>query len=224
MSVKSKKKLSGYDIGCRVIMAAGAFSVPFAAYFADLIYYVLESPLFKLISQLSGNSDDDGSTYGYLGIKMFIDEILPAINGSSENKTAITELLNDVSVIKVPIILTVIFFALIIISAVAVFVCAIVSNNKKLHFAFATSGFLSTVAMFISFRFVSNPITDGTVSLANFFNSQIMGALSSYIASVSTFNLSSAWVIMFVLFLGMFILSGANILVDLGETKKTVKK
>ena len=38
---KAKVKATGYDIGCRVVMALAAISVPIAAYFADLIYYVI---------------------------------------------------------------------------------------------------------------------------------------------------------------------------------------
>ena len=57
---KAKVKATGYDIGCRVVMALAAISVPIAAYFADLIYYVIESPVFKLLAQYSGNENDDG--------------------------------------------------------------------------------------------------------------------------------------------------------------------
>jgi len=220
---KTKKKASGYDIGCRVVMALAAIGVPIAAYFAELIYYVIESPLFKLLAQYQGSTDDDGSTYGYLGIKMFVDEILPVIRESTENKTSLTTLLNDVAAIKVPIIVTTVFFALAIIIALAVVVSAIVSNNKKVHFGISVAGLASVIAMFISFRFVSVPIVNGTVSLGAFFESALMKTLLPFVASISTFNLSSAWVIMFVIYIGLVILSGANLIIEAGEKSKVKK-
>lgn len=166
---KAKVKATGYDIGCRVVMALAAISVPIAAYFADLIYYVIESPVFKLLAQYSGNENDDGSTYGYLGINMFVKKILPLIQESSENKTSITDLLTSLSDIKTPLIVTTVFFALTIMIALAVFVSVIASNNTKIHFGISVAGLVSTIAMFISFRYVSAPIVSGTVNLGDFF-------------------------------------------------------
>lgn len=220
---KAKKKITGYDIGYRVVMALAAICVPIAAYFSNLIYYVVESPLFKLLAQVQGNSSDDGSTYGYLGFKMFVDKILPLIKESSENKTSLTSLLNELSAIKTPLIVTTVFFALAILLALAVVVSAVASNNRKVHFGISTAGLVSVIAMFISFRYVSAPIVSGTVNLGDFFESALMKALLPYVASVSTFHLSSAWVIMLVIFIGLVILSGANILIDAGESSKAKK-
>lgn len=221
---KAKKKITGYDIGYRVVMALAAICVPIAAYFANMIYYVVESPLFKLLSQVQGNTNDDGSTYGYLGFKLFVDKILPLLNESADNKTSITSLLNELSDIKTPLILTTVFFALAILLALSVAVSAAASNSRKLHFGLSTAGLASVIAMFVSFRYVSAPIVSGTVNLGNFFDSALMKVLLPYVASVSTFNLSSAWVIMLVIFIGLTILSGANLLIDAGESSKVKNK
>lgn len=220
---KAKVKATGYDIGCRVVMALAAISVPIAAYFADLIYYVIESPVFKLLAQYSGSENDDGSTYGYLGINMFVKKILPLIQESSENKTSLTDLLTNLSDIKTPLIVTTVFFALTIVIALAVFVSVIASNNTKIHFGISVAGLVSTVAMFISFRYVSAPIVSGTVNLGDFFESALMKTLLPFVASVSTFNLSTAWVIMLVIFIGLIVLSGANLIINAGEKSKTQK-
>lgn len=221
---KAKKKITGYDIGYRVVMALAAICVPIAAYFANMIYYVVESPLFKLLSQVQGNTNDDGSTYGYIGFKLFVDKILPLLNESADNKTSITSLFNELSDIKTPLILTIVFFALAILLALSVAVSAAASNSRKLHFGLSTVGLASVIAMFVSFRYVSAPIVSGTVNLGNFFDSALMKVLLPYVASVSTFNLSSAWVIMLVIFIGLTILSGANLLIDAGESSKVKNK
>mgnify|MGYP000757777252 FL=1 len=179
--------------------------------------------MFKLLAQYSGNENDDGSTYGYLGINMFVKKILPLIQESSENKTSITDLLTSLSDIKTPLIVTTVFFALTIVIALAVFVSVIASNNTKIHFGISVAGLVSTIAMFISFRYVSAPIVSGTVNLGDFFESALMKTLLPFVASVSTFNLSTAWVIMLVIFIGLIVLSGANLIINAGEKSKANK-
>lgn len=220
---KAKVKATGYDIGCRVVMALAAISIPIVAYFADLLYFVYESQVFKLLSQLTGNTGDDGSTCDYLSINRFIKELWPLINKTEENKTSLTDLLTNLSAIKTPLIVTTVFFALAIVIAIAVFISAISSNNTKIHFGISVAGLVSTIAMFISFRYVSAPIVSGTVNLGDFFESALMKTLLPFVASVSTFNLSTAWVIMLVIFIGLVVLSGANLIINAGEKSKANK-
>ena len=50
-----------------------------------------------------------------------------------------------------------------------------------------------------------------------------MKTLLPFVASVSTFNLSTAWVIMLVIFIGLIVLSGANLIINAGEKTKANK-
>lgn len=220
---KEKVKVTGYDIGCRIVMALAAISVPIVAYFANLIYVVYESSAFKILSQLLGDSQDDGSTCDYLSINRFINEFLPLINKTEENKTSVTTLLENLSVIKVPFIVTTVFFALAILIAIAVVISAIVSNNTKIHFGISVGGLVSTIAMYISFHYVSTPILNGTISLGDFFESALMKTILPLVAKISVLNLSSAWMIMLMIFIGLVVLSGANLIINAGEKSKANK-
>lgn len=223
MSKKSKKlRADRTDIVCRIITALLAAAVPVVAYFMNLIYYVVESSVFKLLSQLQGNTEDDGSTYGYISLHYFFSEILT--KGAKENKDAWTGIWNNAQAIHVPLILTAVFFALIIITAVIILFVSIFSNSKKITLCFACFGLVCTIGMFIAFRQVSIPLTDGTISLASFFESELAQLILPYVASISVLHLSSAWVMMLLIYTAIALWEGAQLLITAGEKPKASKQ
>lgn len=221
-TAKIKTKTTGMDILYRIVMAALAVCVPIAAYFANLIYYVVESDVFKLLAQIKGDSSDDGSTYGYFSFNMFTKDILPLLD-NSENKSSLGTIWDSLSQIHTAIIFSVAFFVISLIIAVVVFFFSAVSNKKKVPFFLSIGGLVSTIAFFISFRQMSTPMTDGTITLTNFFGSSLISSLLPFLASFSVLNLSTAWFLMLFLYIGMVSWSGANYLIEDKPKKIKVK-
>ncbi len=224
MSKKRKAlKADTTDIVCRIITALLAAAVPVVSYFMNLIYYVVESSVFKLLSQLQGNTEDDGSTYGYISFHYLFSEIIPKDTGKSGD--ALATIWENTQVIHVPMIITAVFFALIILTAVVILFVSIFSNSKKAPLFLALFGFACTIGMFIAFRRVSIPITDGTISLTSFFESELAKLILPYVAKISILNLSSAWVMMMIIYIAIALFALAQILITPKKAKalKTAK-
>lgn len=222
---KTKLKADRTDIVCRIVTALLAIAVPFVTYFMNMIYYVVESTVFGLLAQLQGNSDDDGSTYGYLGFHSFFKEggFYELIKGRTESKESLTALWETLEPVRAALIVTVVFLALIVITALAIFFVSIFSNSKKVPLFMSWFGLACAVGMFISFRYVSNPLTDGTISLASFFDSVLAKLILPYVASISVLNLSSAWVMILVIFTCIAVWTGAQLIITVGDKPKAKK-
>lgn len=214
---KGKLKASKSDIVSRIVTALLAGSVPVVAYFMNLIYYVVESSVFAFLAQLQGNTEDDGSTYDYISLHYFFSEILT--KGAKENTDAWSGIWENTQSIHVPMILTAVFFALIIITAIVIIIVSIFSNSKKIPLCFSCFGFVCAIGMFIAFNRAAEPLTDGTISLASFFESALAQLILPYVASISVLHLSSAWVMILIIYFCIALWLGAQLLITLGEPK-----
>lgn len=222
---KTKLKADKTDIVCRVVTALLAIAVPFVAYFMNMIYYVVESTVFKLLAQFQDNKEDDGSTYGYLGFHSFFKDggIYDLIKDKAENKESLVNLWETLEPVRAALIATAVLLALIIITALVIFFVSIFSNSKKIPLFISLFGLACTIGMFISFRYVSIPLTDGTISLSSFFESSLAKLILPYVANISVLHLSSAWVMMLVIFMSITVWTGAQMLITVGDKQKAKK-
>ena len=220
---KAKIKADKTDIVCRVVMGLLAVAVPVVSYFMNMIYYVVDSTVFQLIAQLKGDTSDDGSTYGYIGFHYFFQKIYPYIKGNGENKESLSNLWTTLEPVHIPLILTTIFFALIIVTAIVILFVSIFSNSKKIPLCFAGFGLACAIGMFISFKYFSAPLVDGTISLSSFFESSLVSLILPFVAKLSILNLSSAWVMILVIYISMIVWTGAQLIINIGDTPKSKK-
>lgn len=215
---KAKNKDLGTNILYRLVLAVLAVGVPLSAFFSKIIYAVVDSTLFKILSSLQGKTDDNGSTAFNYSIKELVD-LIRAVQPDSSSSGMGSKIWASLSDIHAPLICVAVFFALALIIAVTIFIFNIFSKNRFVTLCLSGVGTVAMIAMLISFNAAASPILDGTISLATLSGSAIFGGLLSYVASVSTLNLTSAWYIMLFLFIGMIVWSGAYLLIESGEKK-----
>lgn len=221
---KNKIKADKTDIVCRAVMAVMAAAIPVVSYFMNMIYYVVESAMFGLIAQFQGDTTDDGSTYGYLGFHYFFTVIFPHIKGNGENKETLSNLWTTLEPVHTALICFVAFFAIAIVVALVIFFVSIFSNSKKVPLCLACVGLIAAIGMFISFRQFSAPLVDDTIPLSSFFESALVSLILPFVAKISVLNLSSAWVMILVIYISMIIWTGAQLVISIGETPKAKKK
>ena len=213
---KLKRKTTGLDIVSRVITALAAIGVPVAAYFANMFYYVFESTVFQVIAAIKGDSTDDGSTYGYISIRKIVEDYIPLLKGLSSEEKA-TDVWAVIEPVKTALICTGVLFAIAILCAVIIFFISCFTNSNKLPLIFSGIGFVCAFCMVFAFRAFSAPFVAGEITVGDFISNAIVGALAPYVASISTLNLSTAWVVMLVIFAGIFIWHGSMLVVSAGE-------
>lgn len=218
---KAKKKDLGTNIVYRIVLAVLAVGVPLSAFFAKLFYAVIDSDVIKMINSLQGNTDDTGATEVTYSIKEIISMFSQSEGGSSNMGAKIWE---SISGIHGELICIAVFFALAILSALAIFIFNFFSKKRFVTLCLGGFGTLSLIAMLISFNAAASPILDGTISLSTLLSSSLLGSsllsgLMSYVASVSILRLASAWYVMLFLFIGIIVWAGAYMLIESGERK-----
>lgn len=220
---KTKIKADRTDIVGRVITAALALAIPIVSFFMNMIYYVVESSVFALISQIQGNTEDDGSTYGYLGFYSVIKKFGTQISNNGDTKETLANLWEALDPVHTAAVVTLVFFALILVTAFVIFFVSVFSNSKKIPLALSTVGFVWTIGMFVAFNKVSVALTTDAIPLSSFFESDLVKIILPFVAKISVFNLSSAWIMMLVLFISIFVWTGAQLIVELGDKPKAKK-
>ena len=220
---KEKRPVTKFDVFSRIITCLAALAIPVVAYFTNIIYYVVESPVFALYAKLKGDTTDDGSTYGLLGIHKFVKDNLPLIRNLAPEKVDWPQLWDSLALVRTGLILTSIFFALAIVTGIVVFFISAFSNSNKAPMITALIGFLFTLGMYFSFRGIALPIVNGAISMSDFLESSIIASLLPFLASFSELKLGTAWTLMTVLFLGIFIWHGALLLIGSDNGKEKSK-
>jgi hypothetical protein len=216
VKTKIKRKTTALDIVSRVITALAAAAVPVAAYFANMFYVVFESTVFQIIAKIKGDTTDDGSTYDYISIRKIVEEYLPLIKSLTSEEKA-SNVMSVIEPVKGALICTGVLFAIAIVCAVVIFFISVFTNSNKLPLIFSAVGFISSFCMVFAFRAFSAPFVAGDITLGDFLKNELLGALAPYVASISILNLSTAWITMLVIFAGIFIWHGAQLVVSIGE-------
>lgn len=198
----------------RIVMAILAACVPVAAYFCNYIYFVFQSDLFTLLSQLNGDATDTGETYDVWSLHRAVTELLPFMERGSLNSETLQ---TAIAPIRGALIAFVVFFVLAVVLALVIFFFSCFSRKKLVPLCIACGGLLSMIGLRIAFSYVAGPLLDGTVSLGDFFSNAIASFAISMVAKLTIFQLSTGYFLMLFLFFGMIVWAGANLVVDAGE-------
>lgn len=237
---KIKRKTTALDIVSRVITCGLAAAIPAALYFLNVIYYEFESSALGMIGSLAGNENDTGTTYGYIGIKRLVVEILPLLKEKAGDSVKFSEIWASFEPLHTAIYVTLALLAAALMMALAIFFTACFTNSNKLPAVFGVIGFVVSFSMVFAFRRVTAPIVDGSFSFsktvlemiitamfgsssAASLISMIVGSLSDFIVKFTVINLSTAWIVMMICFMAIAIWHGAMLLVNMGDNKGTAK-
>lgn len=218
---KNKQGTASKEPLYRIIMAILALCVPIAGYFSNYFYYLVQSDVWKMISQFSGNDADTGETYGFISFNKIVQEYLPKMSGDMGE---ISGLADAISVLKPALISFAVFLALAVVIAVVVFFFSCFSKKKLAPLCISAGGVLAMIGVRISFQYISAPLLDGTISLSNFFESSIITAVLPFIAKLTEFRLTTGYFLMLFLFIAMILWAGANMLITLGDKPQKVQK
>lgn len=218
---KKKQGVASKDPLYRVIMAVMAICVPIAGYFSNYFYYVVQSDIFKLISQFKGDNTDSGETYGFIGAHKFVQEYLPKL---SETQTDMSGVWETLSALKPALISFAAFLALAVIIALVVFFFSCFSKKKLAPLCISLGGVLAMIGVRISFYYISAPLLDRTINLSSFFESSLVSAVLPFIAKLTEFRLTTGYFLMLFLFIAMALWAGANMLIALGDKPQNSQK
>lgn len=212
---KAKRHTDSMDVLYRIVTAAAAATVPVFAFFTRFFVAIVDSSLFKLIASLKGNRQDDGSTL----VTHSIYELAKLFSGMGKTPD-FSKLPDGVAPIRTPLVCFVVFSVLTLVLALAIFLFACFSNKKAVPLFLSLGGIISLAAAFVSFNRAAGPILDGTVSLASLFQlSPLLGSLLPLVATVSLLRLGTAWYLMLFACMGIFLWSGAHLLLGLGAAR-----
>ena len=214
---KLKKKTTGMDIFYRIVTILMAAAVPVAAYYAKLIYLVVKSTAFALIAQLTGDSSDNGDTQAYYSISKFVTNFGPLIKDKGTSQAG--SVWASLSEVHTQIIMVAVCFVLTVLLAVAIFLTGCFSNKRLPQLIMSGVGILSMIIFAIAFSSLANTIVSGEVGLQTLFNSDIVKAFLPYLASISVLKKSSGYYLMLFLHIAIFLWTGSNMLIDLGDEK-----
>lgn len=211
---KPNQKAGSGEYLYRIVMAILSLCVPVAAFFCDYIYLVLESDVFRILAQLTGDTADTGATSSVWSLRRAVEDLLPLI---SENESGTAVVLSALDPLKPAMISFAIFFVLAVVLAIVVFFFSCFSRKKTVPMCIAGGGILSMIAMYISFRNIATPLMDGSISLSSFFSSSLLTSIVAGMSSFSTIRVTTGFFVMLFLFIGMTLWAGANKLIDLGD-------
>ncbi len=136
--------------------------------------------------------------------------------------------------LKTPAIVTLVFLCLMLVMILAVFFCSALTNARKVNLVLSVVGVISVVGLMISFSQMTNLIVDGTVGIDAIINSIFadsettigsiaaffgVGGLVNIIGQLEALRLTSATIVVMVIFIFIAIWSGAFILLDWDEAK-----
>lgn len=208
----------------RVVAAVAALCTIPAFYFLKLIHIVVD------VSLLNVYFDDSFS----------LKELIADFGGGDVSLSSFkldlnAEMLEAIAPLKTRAILTLVFFAIVLLMVLAVFFCSCFTNARKLNLIFSVVGCVAAIATIVSFNGMADMVIDGTVSLGSIINALLadsestLGSLAnafglgnavSLIGAVKTIQLEDAIVAPALIFGFIAMWSLAFILVDLDEQPK----
>lgn len=206
----------------RIVSALLSLAVIPAAIFAPMLHWIYQIMGYDIVNSLldgklteagdTGITEDNYSLYAlYNQLKSFGVDFKELLSGNSEINPMVEPIIPYVK-------MTVIFFIVALLIAFAAGIVSVVSNAKKTQMVLGACGIGSLIGMMISFNKFASPIVAGNITLGTLFNLPII----SFIANVDTLNLSTAWVLMVMLFAALILWSLSYLLT--GDKENTIKK
>ena len=226
-----QKKTTGFDIMYRVVTAVLAVAMFPAVYFADIFTFeIAHTSISNLLGGLTANEEGMNgtlhTTYDSLSLHelpQWIDMFAGFTNEDFDFKTSVLQ-----NALYRPVIVAVVFLALALVIGLVILGFAIFSNKIKVITALSASGFLCTLASYISFTgFFAEKVLAGDITLAQLFNMNgiITSAIASFLGEVILFTLDGAFFAVMFLLLGICAWSVSVMIVNASEEKeKQMKK
>ena len=226
-----QKKPTGFDIMYRVVTAVLAVAMFPAVYFADLFTFeIAHTSISNLLGGLTANEEGMNgtlhTTYDSISLHelpQWIDMFAGFTNEDFDFKSSVLQ-----NALYRPVIVAVVFLALALVIGLVILGFAIFSNKIKVITALSASGFLCTLASYISFTgFFAEKVLAGDITLAQLFNMNgiITSAIVSFIGEVILFTLDGAFFAVMFLLLGICLWSVSVMIVNASEEKeKQMKK
>ncbi len=221
-----KQKTTGFDIMYRVITAVLAVAIYPAVYFGDLFTFeILHSDISDLLNKFTGESTGH-ATYDSISLHK-LPELIDSFSGFlSEDFDAKTFILQNE--LYRPVIVAVVFLALALVLGLVILGFAIFSNKIKVITALSGTGFLFTLASYISFTgFFAEPVLNGEITVSQLLNLQnsLISLVIPYLGDITIFTLSGGFFAVMFLLLGICVWSISVMVVNMSEEKeKQMKK
>lgn len=225
-----QKKTTGFDIMYRVVTAVLAVAMFPAVYFADIFTFeIAHTSISNLLGGLTANEEGMNgtlhTTYDSLSLHelpQWIDMFAGFTNEDFDFKTSVLQ-----NALYRPVIVAVVFLALALVIGLVILGFAIFSNKIKVITALSASGFLCTLASYISFTgFFAEKVLAGDITLAQLFNMNgiITSAIASFLGEVILFTLDGAFFAVMFLLLGICAWSVSVMIVNASEEKEKQMK
>lgn len=201
-------------IADRIVRALISFGVIATAIFADIIHWIYDLPTEIINPDDNGLTEDSFSLYEIYtqfidGFDLDLKEMF-AKGGENEVLATLIPFAKWFAV----------FFILTLVIALVSGIFSIATSKKLPSFICGGCGIASLIGMMVSFNKMVAPILAGQITLGGIFDIPMLGA----IVNLQTINLSSAWVFMLMLFIGLILWSLSFMLTsDKTETKKQGK-
>ena len=203
-----------FDIVYRVITAIiAALTFPIMI-FSSLFYIAYQSAFAGLIAGDTGETYFESSIYNLF--KSW--DLLSGLRESGSNYTEVF------APIKTPFMFIVGLYALCCVMALAIIITAAVSRKKILIIIFSAVSCLALIGELIAFKALEAPFLSEEISLATL-SGKWWGVFLNLIALVEGITVGSGYILLWLVFGGIIIWTGAVMLVNSGEgNKKPAKK
>lgn len=226
-----KKKTTGFDILYRVVTAILAVAMFPAVYFANIFTFeIAHTSISNLLGGLNLNGEEGmngtlHTTYDSISLHKLpdlIDLFSSFTNDDFDFKASVLQ-----NALYRPVIVAVVFLAIALIIGLVILGFAIFSNKIKVITALSASGFLCTVASYISFTgFFAEKVLAGEITLSQLFNMDgiITSMIANFIGEVILFTLDGAFFAVMFLLLGICLWSISVMIVNASDEKEQQMK
>ncbi len=195
----------------RVVSAILALCVIPAAYFLSFVQFVFSAVVANVGDDFSIKEifeqlfDKSSPLYGLLG------------NGSEMLANASVKTLMPAGITFLS------FFALALVLSLVIFFFALFSNKHILITSLGGAGFISVMAMYIAFGRLVTPLLDGTIQVNDFLNVGMLGFLINSVVKIEVLKLTSATLIMAVIF-ALIVIWGLAFMLTEDESEKKQRR
>lgn len=227
-----KKKTTGFDILYRVVTAILAVAMFPAVYFANLFTFeIAHTSISNLLGGLNVNAEEGMSgtlhtTYDSISLHKlseWTDMFSSFTNDDFDFKASVLQ-----NSLYRPVVVAVVFLVIALVIGLVILGFAIFSNKIKVITALSASGFLCTVASYISFTgFFAEKVLSGEITFAQLFNMDgiITSVIASLVGEFILFTLDGAFFAVMFLLLGICLWSISVMIVNYSDEKeKQLKK
>lgn len=115
------------------------------------------------------------------------------------------------------------FFALALVLSLVIFFFALFSDKRILITSLGGAGFISVMAMYIAFGRLVTPLLDGTIQVNDFLNVGMLGFLINSVVKIEVLKLTSATLIMAVIF-ALIVIWGLAFMLTEDESEKKQRR